>query len=551
MPGDQDEKKRKRRRALHQVAMSPASYLNEESSVALEREEQKRCKLDTAGSGQVLSGTGVQKLGCELQRRDGEEGGEGGAGREMEGKVKPQGNKTAGTVGRIQPPNHVSGERIIVSSVHTQDQDDACEGPGVQEEGDEKGCRPAKDCPVGVAKDIKKGLVRKVSAKAAPVLPWMRLPIAIREGEGTPVSKLGNLHPSLAAALEKAGFNELFPVQATSWKLTAGGSSTQHDLCICAPTGSGKTLAYALPIIQALSRRIVPHLCALVVLPTRDLSLQVFSSFAELAPSVGLRVALMAGRAGVPDEARAAVGDRFRPPADIVVATPGRLMAHLAGTQGFNLNFLRFLVVDEADRLLRQAYQDWLPHVVSSITARMPPAPRVVKVVVSATLTKDPSKIGRLELHWPRFLAVEGHDSRYRVPQGLQERWVTCRGADKPAVLLALLEMLAGQKTIVFGNSVESTHRLQAFLGRLPVLYGRVAEYSRAVSNAERFQLLSSFQSGSIKVLVASDAITRGMDIADVDNIINYEPPVYAKTYVHRAGRTARAGKQGWYWCSI
>jgi ATP-dependent RNA helicase DDX51/DBP6 len=82
-------------------------------------------------------------------------------------------------------------------------------------------------------------------------------------------------------------------------------------------------------------------------------------------------------------------------------------------------------------------------------------------------------------------------------------------------------------------------------------LHGRVAEYSRAVSHAERFQLLSSFQNGSIKVLVASDAITRGMDIADVDNIINYEPPVYAKTYVHRAGRTARAGKQGWYLSSI
>lgn len=299
--------------------------------------------------------------------------------------------------------------------------------------------------------------------------------------------------------------------------------STVHDLCICAPTGSGKTLAYSLPLLQSLSSSDCPMLhClrALIVLPTRDLAVQVYDLLAALAPAVGLRVGLAAAKVSVAEEASSIVGSRgngfshrfgssadhlssllaqqisscllqtpstqeggplpgeepaggemsastsrhamadaampgcsttgqglpllHRPtrphsdhPAascsgrrpdpnlgcgvDILVATPGRLMCHLKGTPGVNLQQLRFLVVDETDRLLRQSYQGWLRHVMADLQQQQQRqqqeayAPdcgcgtlqpfgqqRVVKLIVSATLTHDPSKLAKLELHSPR-----------------------------------------------------------------------------------------------------------------------------------------------------
>jgi len=412
------------------------------------------------------------------------------------------------------------------------------------------------------------------------------------------------------------GFTELFPVQAAAWRQLAGGLSGAHDLCIAAPTGSGKTLAYCLPLLQALAAGGEPAgfhaLRALVVLPTRDLAAQVHRTLATLCPPLGLRACLAAGQRSVAEEAAelvggpagadggadaddaadallsaslarlagggadashaeaaAAAGPRARAGAgrgaDVMVATPGRLVAHLGGTRGFSLSALRFLVVDETDRLLRQAYQGWLPAVLGALApgggeapggggggsgdagaaAAAPLPQRVVKLIVSATLTRDPSKLARLALVAPRYVAMSagGEHHRYKLPEGLREfKAVVASGRDKPAALLALLAALAGKRALVFTSSLDATRKLALLLAAVADAPGSVVEFSSHLSGAQRAANLAAFRAGEATVLVASDGMTRGMDVDCVDAVVNYDAPVYAKTYVHRAGRTARAG---------
>eukprot|EP00798_Chlamydomonas_sp_ICE-L_P014822 gene14822-20875_t len=425
-----------------------------------------------------------------------------------------------------------------------------------------------------------------VAASKAPVLPWMRVPITIDPGAGVPVPDVNGLDPRLKVALMQGlKFSELFPVQAAVWSELAGGFSAAHDLCIAAPTGSGKTLAYALPVVNMLTR--LHHggsqhcLQALVVLPTRDLAAQVHQVFSTLCHGVGLTLGLAAARTTFAAEAAELSSNAGSSPVspsskdlnvvDILIATPGRLMAHLQnGTPTFNLDRLKFLVVDETDRLLRQSYQEWLPHVLGHLEAashtqkawatacstysafggkgaEMPFSHmhRVVKLVVSATLTRDPSKLQRLALHCPRYIATSAEDHRYHLPRSLKEFMVVVPAAQKPVALLALLEQLKGQTTVVFTSSVETTHKLYLLLEAAHANPEQVVEFSSHVAEKVRRADLERFRSGSASILVASDAMTRGMDVENVENVVNYDAPTYTKTYVHRAGRTARAGRSG------
>ncbi|XP_027153473.1 DEAD-box ATP-dependent RNA helicase 1 [Coffea eugenioides] len=428
------------------------------------------------------------------------------------------------------------------------------------------------------------------SGSGAPVLPWMRDPIDITTFDQCPLKLLPFLDPRLEEALQKMGISSLFPVQLAAWQETIGPGSFERDLCINSPTGSGKTLAYALPIVQMLSTRAVKCLRALVVLPTRDLALQVKDVFAALAPAVGLSVGLAIGQSSIADEISQLIKkpkleagicydpedvvQKFQSSVDILVATPGRLMDHISNTKGFTLEHLSFLVVDETDRLLREAYQSWLPTVLqvaqccnnnffpsagsyastfgSLRTIRRNGVergfkgklyPRLVKMVLSATLTQDPGKLAQLDLHHPLFLTTG--EKRYQLPDQLKSFKVICESKLKPLYLVALLQSLQGEKCIVFTSSVESTHRLCTLLNFFDDLNFEIKEYSRLQRQSVRSKTLKAFRAGEICVLVSSDAMTRGMDVEEVRNVINYDMPPYIKTYIHRAGRTARAGKSG------
>ncbi|KAL0398308.1 UNVERIFIED_CONTAM: DEAD-box ATP-dependent RNA helicase 1 [Sesamum radiatum] len=421
--------------------------------------------------------------------------------------------------------------------------------------------------------------------KSLPVIPWMRDPVDISRYDPLPVDSLPFLDSRLKKALHNMGINSLFPVQVAVWQETIGPGFFERDLCINSPTGSGKTLAYALPIVQKLSTRFIKCLRALVVLPTRDLALQVKEVFDGLAPAVGLSVGLAVGQSSIADEIAELIrkptldadiwfDSEYVPPAlrsavDILVATPGRLMDHINNTKGFTLEHLHYLVVDETDRLLREAYQSWLPNVLQlaysqnqspfpCTTGIVPtlgvlktirsfgrgkPHPRLAKMVLSATLTQDPSKLAQLDLHYPLYLTT-GH-RRYQLPEQLKSFKVLCKSKLKPLYLLALLETLQGEKCIVFTSSVDSTHRLCTLLNFFDDLQIKIKEYSRLQRQSIRSKTLKAFRAGEIQVLVCSDAMTRGMDVEGVKNVINYDMPPFIKTYIHRAGRTARAGQSG------
>ncbi|GAV75017.1 DEAD domain-containing protein/Helicase_C domain-containing protein [Cephalotus follicularis] len=426
---------------------------------------------------------------------------------------------------------------------------------------------------------------------SVPLLPWMRSPVDVSLLEECPLSLLPCLDPRLKVALQNMGFSSLFSVQVAVWQETIGPGSFERDLCINSPTGSGKTLAYALPIVQKLSTRAVKCLRALVVLPTRDLALQVKEVFTAIAPAVGLSVGLAVGQSSIADE----ISELIRRPkleagicydpensyqelqsaVDILVATPGRLMDHINNTKGFTLENLCYLVVDETDRMLREAYQSWLPTVLQlthsggdglfpQANTFLPstfgslktikrcgvergfkgkPFPRLVKMVLSATLTQDPSKLSQLDLHHPLFLTTG--KQRYKLPDKLESYKVICDSKLKPLYLVALLQNLGGEKCIVFTSSVESAHRLFTLLNIFGDLKVKIKEYSGLQRQSVRSKTLKAFREGNVQVLVSSDAMTRGMDVEGVRNVINYDKPAYIKTYIHRAGRTARAGQTG------
>ncbi|XP_023739969.1 DEAD-box ATP-dependent RNA helicase 1 [Lactuca sativa] len=427
---------------------------------------------------------------------------------------------------------------------------------------------------------------QQIARKKVAVLPWMRSPVDVSSFENCPLTQLPFLNPRLEAALCNSGIDSLFPVQVAVWQETMGPGSFERDLCVNSPTGSGKTLAYALPIVQTLSSRSVKCLRALVVLPTRDLALQVRDVFATIAPAVGLSVGLAVGQSSISEEISMLIerpkleaGICYDPhhhpielqsAVDILVATPGRLIDHINNTKGFTLEHLRFLVVDETDRLLRESYQSWLPMVLqctnSTVDAffsnpstfgslktvrrigvergfKNKAYPRLMKMVLSATLTQDPTKLSQLQLHHPLFLTT-GH-IRYKLPEHLHSFKLICEQQMKPLYLVSLLKNLQGEKCIVFTSSVESTHRLCTLLKFFGDLGIKIKEYSGHQHQTLRSKTLRAFREGGVQVVVSSDAMTRGMDVEGVRNVINYDKPPYIKTYIHRAGRTARAGNSG------
>lgn len=391
--------------------------------------------------------------------------------------------------------------------------------------------------------------------RSAPALAWMKrhAVIAVDEHATYSISKdiIGGMDDLMKGYLLGMGMDVMFSIQKAVWEVTCGGTSSLYDVCFSAPTGSGKTLAYALPIVNALYRKHESGcLRCVVVLPTRGLALQVHSVMQPLGAALGLESIAVCGSVSVSDEAEMLMREDGMG-ADIAIFTPGRLVSHIESTVGFQEKIMKvsFLVIDEADRLLRQRYNDW----ISKFLRCHQSAHRLVKFVVSATLTKDPSKLDILQLYAPRFVTFVQEENKYKLPSTLEETKVVVADKDKPAALCALLMKKLGG-CIVFVSSVEAASTLTRLLNTLKEKLSLgsdtnsevgILEYSAATTPKDREHALAEFKQKKCHILVCSDAITRGIDIQGVDTVLNYDAPVYAKTYVHRAGRTARAGKKG------
>ncbi|WFC94786.1 RNA helicase [Malassezia brasiliensis] len=405
---------------------------------------------------------------------------------------------------------------------------------------------------------------------------------------------------SIKRQLDRLGISEWFAVQASVIPLLLSQHTESRlympfnpprDLCISAPTGSGKTLAYTVPIVELLQTRIVTQLRALVLLPTRDLAVQVAEMFEAVGRGSGLRSLVITGNHSFRHEQAQLVSSGpagFTSNVDVLIATPGRLVDHVRGTPGFTLQHLRFLVIDEADRLLGQSFQQWVPTLLealqpqaseqassapASLHTQLPPwmhddldtpVPTVQKLLFSATLTRDPAKMNALQLRNPHYVSVrdraEGDDvhvDRFALPAGLHEHMIVTETSTKVLFLLYLLHShLQVRHALCFTKSVESANRLVRLLAffekRMPPGQALCVQYySSDLTNAERAQMLRRFQQGEVDVLVCSDLIARGIDLPEVRNVISYDVPVDMAKYVHRVGRTARAGRSGDAWSLV
>ncbi|KAI1840548.1 hypothetical protein JX266_013277 [Neoarthrinium moseri] len=329
---------------------------------------------------------------------------------------------------------------------------------------------------------------------------------------------------SLCEACESLGYKQPTPIQAKSIPLAL----QNRDLIGLAETGSGKTAAFALPILQALLDKPQP-LFGLVLAPTRELAHQIGQQFEALGSLINVRVAVIVGGLDMVPQS-IALGKKPH----IIVATPGRLLDHLEKTKGFSLRSLKYVVMDEADRLLDMDFGPILEKILKFL-------PRERRTFLfSATMSSKVESLQRASLRDP--LRVSISTNKYQTVATLLQNYVFIPVHEKDTYLIYLCNEFAGQSAIIFARTIFETQRVSILLRTLG--FGAIPLHGQ-LSQSARLGALNKFKAGSRQILVATDVAARGLDIPKVDVVINYDLPQDSKTYVHRVGRTARAGKSG------
>ncbi|CAK8696258.1 putative ATP-dependent RNA helicase DDX47 [Clavelina lepadiformis] len=300
-----------------------------------------------------------------------------------------------------------------------------------------------------------------------------------------------------------------------------------NDVIGLAETGSGKTGAFCLPILHSLLEQ-PQRLFALVLTPTRELAFQIEEQFKALGSSIGIKTSVVVG--GVDMMGQALV---LAKKPHVIVATPGRLVDHLEKTKGFSLRSLKYLVLDEADRILNMDFEAEVDKILKVI-------PRERRTFLfSATMTGKVKKLQRAALCKPVKCAV---NSKYHTVDKLLQYYLFIPAKDKDCYLTAVINDLAGNAMIIFCSTCANTQRTALMLRNLGIsavpLHGQM-------SQAKRLGALNKFKSASLSVLVATDVASRGLDIPRVDVVLNFDVPTRSKDYIHRVGRTARAGRYG------
>lgn len=300
-----------------------------------------------------------------------------------------------------------------------------------------------------------------------------------------------------------------------------------HDIIGLAETGSGKTAAFILPILQSLLEN-PRRLFALVLTPTRELAIQIQEQVAALGSGFQIKSAVLVG--GM-DMMTQTVALAKKP--HIIIATPGRLVDHLEKTKGFNLSALKYLVLDEADRILNMDFEKEIDKVLEQI-------PRERKTYLfSATMTKKVAKLQRASLQDPVRIEVS---TKFQTVDHLQQHYLFIPAKYKDVYLVHLLNELSGNSFIVFCNTCPGTQRIALMLRNLGFT---AIPLNGKMTQTNRLAALNKFKVKSSSVLLATDVASRGLDIPHVDVVINYDLPQHSKDYIHRVGRTARAGRYG------
>ena len=330
------------------------------------------------------------------------------------------------------------------------------------------------------------------------------------------------LHPLVEDGIEAMRYEKPSPVQSATIPVILQGK----DLIACAQTGTGKTAAYLLPLLSELATGDYPddYVNALVMAPTRELAMQIeqqidaFSYFTNTSS-----VSIYGGTGGVEWEQQKRA---LKLGADIIVATPGRLLAHLS-MSGVDFSRSSFFVLDEADRMLDMGFYDDILEIYRQL-------PKDTQVIMfSATM---PAKIRQLAKEIMKD-PVEVNIAISRPPESIVQKVVYCTGEDKMPILTQILLREKPEKGIIFFASKERVKQAKREL-RMQGL--KVQEMHSDLDQAARNEVMHDFKSGKTNIIVATDILSRGIDVDDIDVVVNFDVPGDPDDYVHRIGRTSR-----------
>ena len=336
-----------------------------------------------------------------------------------------------------------------------------------------------------------------------------------------------NIIDPILKAVEEEGYTTPTPIQAEAIPIVLQGT----DLLGCAQTGTGKTAAFAIPILQLLSANKTfvktKKIRSLIVTPTRELAIQIEESFKAYGRHTGLTCTVLFG--GVNQNPQTAA---LRKGVDILIATPGRLL-DLMGQGFLTLRDVEIFVLDEADRMLDMGFI----HDVKKLLAVLPKSRQ--SLFFSATMPPDIVKLANTILHNPSKVSVTPDSSVVEIIQ--QSVYFVDKG-NKSALLLEILKDQKIKSALVFTRTKHGANTVVKIL----LKHGITAEAIHGnKAQTARQRALSNFKDQTTRVLVATDIAARGIDIDDLQYVINYEMPNISETYVHRIGRTGRAGAEG------
>ncbi|KAG5952910.1 nucleolar DEAD-box protein required for synthesis of 60S ribosomal subunit [Claviceps sorghi] len=338
-----------------------------------------------------------------------------------------------------------------------------------------------------------------------------------------------SLSRPILRGLAAVGFSKPTPIQSKTIPIALMGK----DLVGGAVTGSGKTGAFLVPILERLLFRPnkIPTTRVVVLTPTRELAMQCHAVGTKLARYTDIKFTLAVGGLSLKAQENEL---RLRP--DVIIATPGRFIDHMRNSASFNVDTVEILVLDEADRMLEDGFADELNEILTTL-----PKSRQT-MLFSATMTSTVDRLIRVGLNKPVRLMV---DSQKKTVTTLVQEFVRLRPGreDKRMGYLAFLcRTFYHERVIIFFRQKKEAHRARIIFGLLGL---SCAELHGSMNQTQRITSVESFRDGKVSYLLATDLASRGLDIKGVDTVINYEAPQSLEIYVHRVGRTARAGRKG------
>ncbi|MEX2231491.1 MAG: DEAD/DEAH box helicase [Cyclobacteriaceae bacterium] len=331
--------------------------------------------------------------------------------------------------------------------------------------------------------------------------------------------------PRLVEGLDSMGYEKPTPVQ----EMTIPIILENHDLIACAQTGTGKTAAYILPLLNKIVQGHARHLNTLVIAPTRELALQIDQQVEGFAYFLGVSsLPVYGGSDGATwDQQRKAMESG----ADIIIATPGRLMALLAAGK-IDLSHLKHLVLDEADRMLDMGFYDDIVRIIKYLPAKRQ------TLMFSATMPPKIRTLANTILKSPKEISI----AISKPASGILQQAYLVHDHQKMPLLRSLLLNNDYKSAIIFSNSKENVKKLGSELIRAGL---NAKAFHSDLEQSEREQIMNQFRSRKLQMLIGTDILSRGIDVEGIELIVNYDTPHDAEDYVHRIGRTARAEKTG------